>query len=439
MLVVVAAVVVAAVAVAWLYGDALKINLMVFLIIQRGLLSPSCFWWTLSDALLTDASGVDLFYDMKRSNRGRSAIPMAMFGTPMYLVVDPRLIRTVLDNSPRLFGVGKLKRQFFSSFMPGNVGVAQDDEWAILRRQNEIVLGTDPSPTDVPTHDRWVRWLCEALRRRAPLDFTDFSALAVEMATKIVFGPNARIEPRVWRIFDEASSVAYFWTGQNEISDETMRAYDEYLDAAIADPEPCSLVWAAARTDATSSQIKQQIPHWMFPISGLFAVSLPRLLLLATSHREAIGGTSWRSRILETLRLNNPVVTTFRTLREPFAFDGENYDPGDQFLILNNPVLRDPRVFPSPDRYVPQRWNDDLEASYYSIMFVQGPQKCPGRNIVLFLLEEAAKRIAPGLRAVYPTGLGPGAPVPQMMNPCTIRFNERAKFRRDSHRPQSKW
>lgn len=404
----------------WYYRDAIEINLMVFLIIQRGILAPNCSWWGVSDALLTDASGVDLFYEKKRRHPGTSAVPIAMFGTPMYLVVDPRLIRIILDASPRLFGVGTLKKQFFSSFMPGNVGVAQDDEWAVLRRQNEIVLGT-------PLQDRWI---CEALDRRGtvPTTFRDFSSLAIEMATRIVFGPNAIVDPDVFRIFEEANSVAYFWTGQNKISERTMRAYDAYLDAAIAHPEPGGLVWEASRTGATSSQIKQQIPHWMFPVSGLFSVSLPRLLLLVTSHRQVIDGTSWRSRILETLRLNNPVVTTFRTLRRrSFSFDDRRYESGDQFLILNNPVLRDPDVFPRPDRYVPQRWNPELETSHHAIMFNQGPQKCPGRNMVLFLLEAAAEQItnrAPRLEATFPSGMGPGVPVPQMINPCTIRFSE---------------
>ncbi|NIR11881.1 MAG: cytochrome P450, partial [Candidatus Aminicenantes bacterium] len=95
-----------------------------------------------------------------------------------------------------------------------------------------------------------------------------------------------------------------------------------------------------------------------------------------------------RAVILETLRLNNPVVTTFRTLDSDYTFShsGRSFSKGDQFLILNNPVLRDPTFFYEPNRFIPERWVPSLEGSYYAIMFNQGPQKCPGKDLAIFIL-----------------------------------------------------
>ena len=100
---------------------------------------------------------------------------------------------------------------------------------------------------------------------------------------------------------------------------------------------------------------------------GLFAISIPRLLLLLCNHKnifkkviQEINSTNeddkinekiyklkfLRKCILETLRLNNPVITTFRTLNEDYTFDNKHsLKKGTQFVILNNPVLRENEYF----------------------------------------------------------------------------------------------
>ena len=61
-----------------------------------------------------------------------------------------------------------------------------------------------------------------------------------------------------------------------------------------------------------------------------------------------------RKCILETLRLNNPVITTFRTLEEDYTFDNKySFKKGDQFLILNNPVLREKEFYKKPNKFIP--------------------------------------------------------------------------------------
>ena len=121
-----------------------------------------------------------------------------------------------------------------------------------------------------------------------------------------------------------------------------------------------------------------QIPHFIFPIVGLFVATIPRLLLLLCNHTHvfkevieeinASDGTyegMYRLRfvrkcILETLRLNNPVITTFRTLTEDYRFDEKHsFKKGTQFLILNNPVLREKEFYAKPNRFIPSRWTTE--------------------------------------------------------------------------------
>ena len=407
------------IALLWYYWETIKINWMVFLIVQRGILAPNCFWWSMSDMFLKDASGVHLFYDQSEKHGG--VIPLNMFGTKIYLLADPALIKDVLDNSPSLFGVGKLKKQFFSSFMSGNLGVSHDEKWLKLRQENETVLKTGKTH---PFVSQWNIWIHQGLNIFGiPLKFKTFQNLAIFLTIRIVFGETAPLNPKIFEIFQEANAVSFFWTGEAKISKNSRRVYNDYLDKAIENPDPTGLISMAVATGISKKDLLQQIPHWMFPIAGLISVSLPRILLMVTSHYDEIKYTPWRSRALETLRLNNPVVTTFRSLRRPLFMD---FPAGTQFVILNNPILRDKKEFPNPNLYIPQRWNPQLERSYYAIMFNQGPQRCPGKDMSLSILELVGMAIlqrAPILKAIYPAGFGPGKDVPQMINPCTITFS----------------
>ena len=58
--------------------------------------------------------------------------------------------------------------------------------------------------------------------------------------------------------------------------------------------------------------------------------------------------------------------------------------------------LRDPTYFPNPHEYNPNRWYDkNLEFKVYNLIFSQGPQICPGKNLILFLLEILFTNIQP--------------------------------------------
>ena len=157
-------------------------------------------------------------------------------------------------------------------------------------------------------------------------------------------------------------------------------------------------------------EVLHQIPHFIFPIVGLFITTLPRLLIMIFNHKNVLKNvinevnsvkkdtelisdkiyklTYIRQCILETLRLINPLVTTFGSLSQDFEFDEKySFKKGTQFLILNNPVLRENEYFEQPDKFIPERWTPKMEKSYYAISFNQGPQRCPAKELVIFLLQ----------------------------------------------------
>ena len=110
-----------------------QIEFMVFIIVMRGILAPNRFWWWISENTLTDASGLQLYRQIK-SHSNKPTTPINFFGNQVELVTDINYIKQILDQSPNIFGVGLLKQDFFKPFMPLNVGVSEGCPW-VRRRQ----------------------------------------------------------------------------------------------------------------------------------------------------------------------------------------------------------------------------------------------------------------------------------------------------------------
>ena len=97
------------------------------------------------------------------------------------------------------------------------------------------------------------------------------------------------------------------------------------------------------------------------------------------------------------------------------------------YKTFNNPILRDPKIFRKPNQFIPNRWNLELENLYNTVIFNQGPQKCPGLDISIFLIQSFI------VHYLKYSGVLDGAAtlnsqkidtdnIPQMINPCSITF-----------------
>lgn len=402
----------------------LHTQLLTFLVIKRGILTPNCKWWKISDFLLKDNAGVELYQKLQSVGK---LVPIRMFTTKMYLVTSLDYVKTILSNSPTIFGVGKLKYDFFKSFMPLNVGVSEGCPWKGRRVVNESVLDS-VNKTEINN------WIQHQLSQTIPTTFQEATTLGKKAIGFIVFRDN--IPDKVFDMFTEANSITSVSMGGTSINSNTKKAYFEYLDKAIENPIPGSLVYSAMRHDISKKILIDQIPHWMFPVGGIFNSNAPRLLVTLYNNprsmklvREELnrvdpdnieGLTYLRKCILEVLRLNNPVISMFRTLLVPFWFGEINHPKGTQFVILTNPILRDPEYWNDPDEFIPERWTKDKELSYCSIMFSQGPQECPGKELAVYLMQSYVSnwlRTVTDMNVEYP-------PITNryLINPCTINF-----------------
>ena len=270
---------------------------------------------------------------------------------------------------------------------------------------------------------------------------------------KIVFN-DKNIPEEVFNIFDKANDIRSLVFEDFHIDEKTMNTYLNYVKANIKTPQPHSLVELGVKyidycptATVTKDELLYQIPHWMFPTLGSFSSIVPRLLLLLANHpksllklkkeinnsnietEQGIYGLSYlRKCILETLRLNNTVVTMLRTLKKDYNFGKDGlgreykFEKGTQFVILTNPILREPEKFLQPNKFIPERWDKELEKSYYSIMFSQGPQNCPGKELAIFMIQSYIAHYLKNLNFKIKSRKINTEYIEQMINPCKIEI-----------------
>jgi len=414
-----------------LYWDTIRVNTIILATLKRGILSQNCFWWSLND-YLPDSTGAEVYLELKRKGR---FINLNLLGENIYLLTDINDIKVLLDLSPNPFGPGIFKKQFFDQFMPKNVGISVNPEWKYRREYNDKVLETDKSH-----HMNAIFWtyIDETFKQLNPSNFEEFTELTRRLTSKILFG-TYEYNPVIYKIFKQADSLLSVRFGINAIEPDVLKEFNTYLENEIQYPKENTLMFIANKhhTMLNSDEVIQQIPHWIFPIAGLFSVHLPRLLVLLGNHpdelnrvKEEIESKRYhmkynyiRKCILELFRLNNAVNSTFRGLTESFQFENhtEVFSKGTQLVFFNNPILRD--LFEHPNEFRPYRWDDALESSYSALMFNQGNQKCPGKEITIsFITMGLLSYLTIHNFTIKPNITLDKSFIPYTINPCKIKF-----------------
>lgn len=383
--------------------DDIRIFILIHLNVIRGILVPKCFWNTVTNKLIKDNSGINLFYNIKTK---QGDVPKTnMFGYKIYAITKESHIKIILGNSPYPFGAGKIKYEYFKPFMKDNVGVSEGCPWKHRRDLNDKVIETDKlhkysEKFNIDTINSINNFLI-----KKEINYQDFKKAGNFVVARIIFNLN-RVHPDVMNIFSEADNISMFYS-KYKIKPEIKNNYINFLKQQIKNPKSNSLMELFTLNEDSEYEIIQQIPHLIFPISGLYISTIPRLLLVLINHkniflkivneiknmdengdlssRQIYNLSYLRKCILEMVRLNCPVITTFRTVLKDTNIEEYSFKKGDQLLILNNPILRNPSYFKNPNQFIPERWNPEMEANYNNLTFNQGPQRCPGKEIAIFL------------------------------------------------------
>lgn len=190
------------------------------------------------------------------------------------------------------------------------------------------------------------------------------------------------------------------------MSDTQLR--DEVLTLLLAGHETTALalgyaLWLLADHPEIQDRLHQEVD------------ALPSL----TDHHDLDKLPLTRAVVLESMRLYPPAWLIGRELTAPTTFAGREFKTGAQLLIPIWLLHRDPRWFPEPTRFHPDRWLDGTatvapKGAY--LPFGGGPRVCIGQHFAMVEATLALAGLARGLR-VRPS---PGAEL-ELLPSVTLR------------------
>jgi len=416
------------------YKFYLRIQLLNFLVVKRGIVTLNCKWYNISERILKDSSGINLYYDIKKT-LNFDFYQTSMFGHKLHLLLNTKHIKTIMEKSPYNFGPGILKKKFFHSFMKKNIGIQCGCPWKKMRKAIENTLPQKNNFYDSKI-DNKINFYLQDWKLKKNIKFNDFVEISKKISGYVIFGNN-RLEQVYLDYLKEVNSSSVLWNFNSNKNFKLQLEFNNLLYKSLNKPKEGSLIDKLVKNqNLTREELKDQIPHFIFPIYSAFINTVPRILLMLSNDTKVYkklilslknNNTNYlKNIILEMFRLNNPVNTTFRTVNQDTKFNNYEIKKGEQILILNNPILRNPKIFSLPNEFNPERWNKNLEESELNISFNYGPQVCPGKDLIIFMIKSFIKNL------IEIKGLNMSSRIisnkintkniSQSINPCKLEF-----------------
>ena len=346
-----------------------------YVLFNRGIINPNQYWWTINDKIFDKHTLSDYINKISTGNYIKNIL-----GRNYILINKLEKVKEVLFNSPSRYKRGTLKYNFFKTFMPDNIGVTYDTKiWRERRTLNEHVLDTNVMHTDLITiYKEEIKNIVKNINKFNSRD--DFIKLGHQVTKLLLFG-HTNISDELFDLIYTPTTFELIFKQSNHVKS----IHDKWRQIlTTTEIKENSLIGKLNKLeDLNKDDIIDQIPHWLFPINGSISITLPRLLLLDSLSNY---NNNIRNKILETTRLYNPVTTLFRL----------DEQTGKEYIILIQMFLRNNNYFPNPHKFDPSRFeNNQIEHELYSLMFSQGPQICPGKNLIIYLLEILYEEVKP--------------------------------------------
>ena len=115
-------------------------------------------------------------------------------------------------------------------------------------------------------------------RNKCRLKYKDFVNIGRYMTAKIVFN-TTKMNKDVFNLFSQANTTDAFYPGF-KLDPSVYFNYNQFLEKHIKDPNVNSLIHLCSTMSSDPEEVKHQIPHFIFPIVGLYITTIPRILTL---------------------------------------------------------------------------------------------------------------------------------------------------------------
>jgi len=363
------------------------------------------------------------------------------------MVSDPDLVKQVFTGDPRVFHAGE-GNQILRPFLGDNSVLVLDEKPHIGQRRlllppfhGERMQGYAQKMSEIAAREieSWPTGVPYALRprmqaitleiiletvfgvhqrerletlRRALRDFLDLGTNPVMLAPVLAVGPDRvrsvpffrrrieRVDELIAREISERRGAPDLPEREDVLSMLLLAEHEDgspMSDAEVRD-ELLTLLVAGHETTATalSWAIERLVRH---------PEKLERL------RDETLAGEDayLTATIQETLRLRPVIVLVIRRLTEPVQLGGYELPAGVSVTPSIHLVHRNPRIYPEPDRFLPERFLEEPPGTYTWIPFGGGIRRCLGAAFAQFEMQVVLRELL-ARRALEPARSAPERP-----------------------------
>jgi cytochrome P450 len=347
------------------------------------------------------------------------------------MVSDPELVKQVFTGDPKVFHAGE-GNQILRPILGDNSVLVLDEKPHIGQRKlllppfhGERMQGYGEKMAEIAAREieSWPSGTPYKLRPR-------MQAITLEIILETVFGVHggARMEPlRVaLRDFldlttDPKILLPVILAGPERINRfrpfrRRVDAVDRLIHAEIAERRAAedveerddilSMLVAARHEDGSpmsDAEIRDELLTLLVAGHETTATALSWAMERLTRHpdklerlrAEGLAGEDayMTAMIQETLRLRPVIVLVIRKLTEPVELGGYELPAGARVTPSIYLVHRDPRIYPEPDRFLPERFLDNPPGTYTWIPFGGGVRRCLGAAFAQFEMEVVLREL----------------------------------------------
>ena len=350
------------------------------------------------------------------------------------IVSEPEVVKQVFTGDPKVFHAGE-GNQILRPLLGENSVLVLDEKRHIGQRRlllppfhGERMQGYGEQMREIAAReiDRWPTGTPYRLRPR-------MQAITLEIIIETVFGVSggARVEKlrSALRGFLDLTTDPRFLAPLLAVGPERVRSLpafgrridrvDQLIAAEIAErraaedlaerDDVLSLMIAARHEDGSpmsDAEIRDELLTLLVAGHETTATALAWAVERLVRHPEKLerlraevlaGEDAYlTATIQETLRLRPVISIVIRRLTEPVELGGYELPAGAAVVPAIHLVHRDPRIYPEPDRFLPERFLEEPPGTYTWIPFGGGVRRCLGAAFAQFemtvVLRELVKR-----------------------------------------------
>ena len=379
-----------------------------------------------------------------RRYRRCDALLVRLPGRTLVVVLHHRAVSSILDETSIFTPDTHEKHAALVKFQPHGALITRGPIRSRLRDFNEAALQIDEpihelaGPVSRLVYDETQALMSRTLRTKR-CDWTTFEEGWWKTVRSVVFGPHAKRDTDAMDTLDRlrrSANWSYLTPRKWGRRDELGRRLQDHMAAA----EKGSLAAYAQEGDPGNPDAWHQVAHWLFAFDAAGMATYRTLALLASHPRQrelAVSQASarplWepqtlpylRASVEESLRLWPTTPFLLRDTTQALEWGSARVPAGTAFVIYTPLFHRDRERLGYADAFVPDAWLDGRARSEPGIVpFSSGPERCPGRNVVLLVSAEVLATML--CRAEFvplrTPNLGPDAPLPATLDPFGIRF-----------------